>query len=93
MSFFPASIAPLKWHKIIIYDNQLYEMPENTINDLKIKLDLLQDKVWTNEEKTNKYLRYIASQVSKLKKLKVLIEENKHRILKLEKNLDKGGVK
>jgi len=67
-------------------------MLHNKIEDLKIRIDLLQDKIWASEDKMKRHIEYIASQVSKLK---VVIKHNKQKLAGLEKKIIKikGGTK
>jgi predicted RNase H-like nuclease (RuvC/YqgF family) len=88
-----SSFTSLKQHKILIISSYPIPMPDKKIEDLKIRIDLLQDKIWANEDKIKRHIEYIASQVSKLKKLDLKIKQNKQKLEALEKKISKikGG--
>ena len=72
-------------------------MPETMIKDLKMRLELLQEKVWNNEEKIGQNLDCIAKHESELKRLKKLAELVQYEFATLEKDIvqmkEKGGSK
>ena len=71
-------------------------MQETNIKDLKIRLELLQEKVWTNEDKIKTHLESILEQESELKRLRKLVEILQYEFSILEKDivqLNKNGGK
>ena len=72
-------------------------MPETNIKDLNIRLELLQEKVWTNEDKIKTHMESILEQESELMRLRKLVEILQHEFSILEKDIvqlnEKGGKK
>lgn len=72
-------------------------MPETNIEDLNIRLELLQEKVWTNEDKIKTHLENILEQETELKRLRKLVEILQYEFSILEKDIvqlkEKGGKK
>jgi hypothetical protein len=72
-------------------------MPDNSIENLNIRIDILQEKVWTNEENISRHIEWIANQESDLQKLKVIVKNNQKKLTQLEnalhnKRKQKGGA-
>ena len=63
-------------------------MPDGEIDNLKIRLDVLQENVWSNEEKISRNLESIAKQESEVFKLKTLTELLMQKLATLEKAID-----
>ena len=72
-------------------------MPETNIKALNIRLELLQEKVWTNEDKIKTHLESILEQETELMRLRKLVEILQHEFSILEKDIvqlnEKGGKK
>ena len=72
-------------------------MQETNIKELKIRLELLQEKVWTNEDKIKTHLESILEQETELMRLRKLVEILQHEFSILEKDIvqlkEKGGKK
>ena len=72
-------------------------MQETNIKELKIRLELLQEKVWTNEDKIKTHLASILEQETELMRLRKLVEILQHEFSILEKDIvqlkEKGGKK
>ena len=72
-------------------------MPKSNIKELNIRLELLQEKVWTNEDKIKTHLESILEQETELMRLRKLVEILQHEFSILEKDIvklnEKGGKK
>ena len=62
-------------------------MTEANIKDFKIKIELLQEKVWDNEDKISQNIKCIAKHNRELLRLKKLAELLQYEFATLEKDL------
>ncbi len=63
-------------------------MPNNEYNDLKIRLDLLQETVWNNEEKISRNLESHANLETEFVRLKAIVEVLQYKFIVLVKDID-----